>query len=98
MAWAYLFIYNVREFSNDTESEALAVTMGKGVDGLFEKRRLNVSKVGESLILRGIHSGLFLDINLLTYLLTYLLTFVIQLLHLTAIRRLVHKDVNKLID
>ena len=36
----YTCIYNARKFSNDTESEALAVTRcrqyGKGVDGLFE--------------------------------------------------------------
>ena len=46
----YACIYNVHTFSNDTESEALAVTgqHGKGVDGLFEKvsffaRRLKMS-------------------------------------------------------
>ena len=36
----YTCIYNERKFSNDTESEALAVTGGqhaKDVDGLFEK-------------------------------------------------------------
>ena len=46
----YACIYNAHTFSNDTESEALAVTgqHGKGVDGLFEKvsffaRRLKMS-------------------------------------------------------
>ena len=46
----YTWIYKARKFSNDTESEALAVTggqHGKGVDWLFEKMSLQTAFKGD---------------------------------------------------